>query len=411
MKKFTRVIVLGVIMALFLACLAACNKNDDPVTVIKQVKPEVSYGYTAIGRYDITIDLNSYNYKKMALELVDNQEENTFAYGVQVVGDYVYYFYQYNSRGSIKKYNDYSGEKVVDGPLTVNEKTFYIGLFRVNINTAKCELVYEFTQVYPTTVSETERVYLGEIIDENRMVVQYNGTIKVLDLKEKKITDSVEVFNKETYVTANYFPYYFNEYGDYVVHKGNVMQYYELDGYSFKKHEYTFDTDTLGLIRLQNYIYIYDYVSLVPYYFDLRDDSAVGIDSVIVDWENEGQQPEEGAYFIGGKKYYLNFIADKYLEVFDENQNKLCQIDEAFMMENSKTFNDMKDLWTSEHRSYKAVNFWVENNKLLVGFNAECISGGRTPTYIYEYDVEANKLYYVGYSMSDIGVVLKLHKK
>lgn len=410
MKKFAKFIVLGISMVLLFGCLVACSKEEDPLKIIQEVKPEVSYGYTAIGEYDITIDLNAYNYKSLATKLVENKEEYNHPYGQQLVGDYLYYFYQYNSRGSVKKYNNYIGAEMLNAPLSVNEKTFDVGLFRVNINTAECELVYDFKQVNATSVNETKNPYLGEVIDENVAVFQYNGTINVFDLKEKDIAFTFDAYDKETFKSADRFTYYFNNFGDYVMLSGNVLKYFELDGLSFDFHGFVFNSSTLAAERLLNYLRVYDYVNLKDYYYDLTDDSEVSAETV-AEALRKVQQPQtvEGAYTIGGKQYYLFFSADNYLSVFDENINKLCQLDEEFMKQNSQTFNDLYDLWTGNHYKYKPVNFWVENSKLFVGFNAEYSFGNRTPTYIYEYDIENNKLYYVGFSMSDLDVVLKLH--
>ncbi len=403
MKKLTKFFALTLAVVVLAFTLTACEGASERYARIRKIKPEVSYGYTAIGGNSLTIDYKVYNYQDLACKLVRNKEEYTYLYGQKLAGNYMYFYYQYDSR-RVKKSNN-------------NEQTFDVGLFRVNTNTGKCELVYDFKNASGNVVKNPN---VGAVVDENRTVLDYNGTISIFNLNTLKITDSIEDC-----------PYYVSEFYDYLKFNNNTLYYYELDGYSFKLHRFE-NASGEFVTRWENYIYTSDRGDVWNDCYDLTTDEKIDKDVLLkkmeeVDnkkYEEEYQnRGEEDAYIIGGKKYYLDlydeltiyndskYIRNEYNEIdYNENREVFCVIDEEYFKENSQVFNDLYYLWDKNSREYEVSNFWVIDGKLFVAVSARYLWAAQTPSYVYQCDLENNKVYYVGF-IDNIGYncVLQFH--
>ncbi len=402
MKKLAKFFALTLVVVVFAFTLTACEGASERYARIRKIKPEVSYGYTAVGDHSLTIDYKVYNYQDLACKLVRNKEKNNYPYGQKLAGNYMYFLYEYDSR-MVDKSNY---ERMVD-----------VGLFRVNIKTAKCELVYDFKNV---SVNSAKNVYAGIVVDENRAVLDYNGTISILDLNTIKITNSIEDC-----------PYYISEYYDYLKFNNNTLYYYELDGYSFKLHRFE-NASGEFVTRWENYIYTSNRGDVWNDCFDLTTDERIEKDVLLkkmeeIDnkkYEEEYQnRPEEDYYIIDGKKYYLDlydeltiynegeYIRNEDGEIeYNKNREVLYTIDENFFKENSQVFNDLYYLWDKNPREYEVGNFWVIDEKLYVAVSAGYLWAAQTPSYLYQCDLENNKVYYVGF-IDNVGYncVLQLH--
>ena len=389
-KKLSKFVTLLLSVMVLAIALTGCEVKSERLERIKQIKPEVSYGYTAVGNNSLTIDFKVYNYQKLACELVRNKEENTYPYGQKLAGNYMYFYYQYDSRKTKKGSN--------------NKYVFDVGLFRVNINTAKCELVYDFKSV---SVNASHNPNVGAVVDENRAVLNYNGTISIFNLNTLKITESIEDC-----------PYYLSEFYDYIKFDKNTLYYYELDGYSFKLHKLE-NASGEFVNRFENYIYTSSRGGVWNDCFDLTTNTKIDKDVLLkkmeeVDnkkYEEEYQnRTEEDAYIIDGKKYYLDlydeltiyseseYIRNEYNEIdYNENREVLYTIDEEFLNKNSQVFNDLYYLWDKNPRQYEVNYFWVIDGKLYVAVSASYSWAAQTPSYVYQCDLENNKVYYVGF--------------
>ncbi len=407
MRKAKKVLFLSLCLVFALSCLTACMSGK--YRKLQKVEPEVSYGYTTVSANEIIKDGVVYSYEDMVHKLT-KKSHSTYIVTSRVVGDYYYFFYEYNSH-TVK-------QKTENGN-SYSYHIYDIGLFRVDLNTITCELVYDFKNFYPTgSGSAHPEGHMARFLDDNRIIIQYNGAIQILDFQRGEITDSKEVYDKEEYKADDFFPYHFNEYGDYAVLKDNVVDYYEIDGYTFKLHQYAVDSRSYYVYRLGDLLYTARMVKFDMEYltcYNLKTDEKVDLEVLHEEMEKadaEEPQPdeeEEKLYEIGGKNYYLNHVDKKSLEILDENKNQIIVIDQAYMLKNSKPFVELYDLWTKRHGEYELTYFRVRENKLYFVFEAEYGWGATTPSYSYEYDIENDKVYYVGFG--GVGEYTRFHEK
>lgn len=398
MKKVVKVIVLCLILAVLIGCFCSCETINQRFKRIKQVKSEVDYGYTVVDGRRIIKNNKIYEYEKLVGDIVEYKTEDK-CYYIDTVENYVYVKCEYALHG---RKTDIKNERTID-----------IGLFRINIDTLVCEFVYDFKNVYPT-YRDDYHPYLGTIIDADRMVIQYNGTIKILDLQRKCITYSAKVYDKETFLSTESwdFHYKFNRYGDYIKIVDDILYYYQLDGYKFKFHKFDINYETEWASRFGNYVYTRGYIGNKAEYldcYDLTNNQKVDLDILadeISRYEEEQKrlENEENTYTINGKDYYIDFSFRYQLNLLDNNKNQICCIDANLIAENSKTFVDLWYLWWNTNRlDCEIVDFKVVDDKLFVGFS-DGSSWVRTPTFIFEYDIENGDFKYVGFAYEhDIG--------
>lgn len=394
MKKIKKLLTIGLAVLLTICMsisLSGCTSRKSLYQKINAVEAEVDYGFIAHGCMQTTINQDRYDYEKMAKQLL-KKEIKLYPYGYVTYGDNVYFCYHYDTHGKVR-------EK--DGK-TYNEKTFDVALVRINRTELKAEIVYDFKGIYPTYNYTYVNPRFMSIIDENRAVIQYNGFIQILDLKNSKLTDSIEVYDKNEYRFDAYKTnFYFNSYGDYYVKNGVVLRYYELNGYEFKLHEYDIHADSYYVTRYKNYVYTSNYTNKTNYYdcYDLQTNEPYDVDLLLNRIEEERNSvvtPERKPIQIGENAYFLN-EEDGELIICDSNEQELIRINEAYMLENSAKFNELYKMWHENHEGYSNVDYCVVSGKLFVGFWADYYLTNHTPTYLYEYDIVNDIVKYVGY--------------
>jgi hypothetical protein len=195
------------------------------------------------------------------------------------------------------------------------------------------------------------------------------------------------------------------------VRKGEVLRYYELDGYEFKLHEYAINADSYYVERYKNYVYTSEFTNERVYYdcYDLQTNESYDVESVldmIEEEKNSSVTPERKPISIGKNDYFLN-EEDGELIICNTSKQEIVRINEAYMLENSVKFNELYDLWHKDHRGYSNIDYCVVDGKLFIGFWAEYYLTNHTPTYLYEYDIVNGVSKYVGYIDSEgIGELL-----
>ncbi|MBE5730898.1 MAG: hypothetical protein E7350_02995 [Clostridiales bacterium] len=389
------------IIAIFLCImlcmfLTACDYRQNLRNKINKVKPEVDYGFTSYTAGYLIKDNVYYDFDEMTKKLLIKERSfhsSDHSYNHKLIDNYAYFYYKYDSHGGIKRDRDNK---------SYNNYTFDVALVKVNITDITCEIVYKFENVYPTNNYEYGDPHFSFVVDKNRAVVQYNGYIQILDLNNKVITDSIEVYDKEAYRVDPYKNnFYFNSYGDYYVKNGDSLRYYELDGYNFKLHEYKINPDSSHVSRYKNYVYTRNYTNKANYFecYDLENDSSYDVNIVLsmIDEENNASANlEEDLIQVGEEFYYIN-IDDGNILIDDSSKNNIICINEEYMLKKSAAFNKLYNMWNKKHDGYSNVDYYVTDNKLFLGFYAEYYIGNHTPMYIYEYDIKSDSVKYVGY--------------
>lgn len=388
---FLKKIIYSILIIFSGVFLVSCDSRQSLLDKISEVKPEVDYGFTSYGPGGVVINNEYYDFVEMAEKLLGKKCE-LYPYGYKMVDDNSYFYYQYDSHGSVKYVDDHS----------YNYKTFDVALVKANITNLTCEIIYKFENVYPVYNFEYVNPNFSLVVDDDRAVVQYNGNIQILDLNNKVITDSIEVYDKDAYrFDGNKLNFYFNSYGDYYIKQGEILHYYELSGYKFKLHEYKINEGSYYVKRYSDYVYTSNSTNTMEYYdcYDLTDDKKCDVNVVLEMLEEEKNASilaAEAPLLIGGNSYYID-VFDGNLNIMDKNKENIICINENYMCENSEIFNQLYDMWDSNHRGYTNVEYYVTDNKLFIGFYAEYLVANHTPMYIYEYDIINDNVKYVGY--------------
>lgn len=408
MKKFGKILIMNLSIFFAAVSFAACADYTRVWEETADIPSEVSYGYTIEGTLSISKDNEIYYYQDMVREIISGKYESYEPYikNQGTFGGYVYFLAFYRTDPQID-----------------------VGLFRVNKETIECEFVHDFKHVYqvgPYKAYQFARYV--KIIDADRAVFQYNGTIQILDLRSKEISDSVEVYDKEEFAgSTKTFRYGFNRYGDYEKPVNNKLYYYQLDGFDFVLHEYDI-TDYSTIVRWKNYVYTYklEYDNSTHKYetryyecFDITDDSNVDLNILIAEIEDaqkqEEQEPEQTNKFsvIGGEKYCIKRY-DKVIDISDENENPLLSLDLEYVSEHSETFESIEKEWVEIGgvNEFEINGVTVCEGKLFIGFRASFFYYMSTPAYLFEYDIAKDVFYYVGrYAAYGDLCTLSLHNK
>lgn len=398
MKSFKKVAIITVAAILVLCCCASCSSGSK-YKKLREVKPEVSYGYTVVGDHSVSKDCYVYYYSGLAKDII-KKSSDTYVYGQRLFGNKMYFRYRYGKG-----------------------KNHSVALFCVDVDTAVCELIYDFKNVYPTSYYGQSHPSVGTVFDSNRMLVQYNGQLQILNLQTKQIVYTADVYDKEEYTDKDswVFPYGFSsEFGDYKgIIDGNKLRYYELKGYEYVLHEYEVETDEnkprTYVDREGNYVYTYrrsgdgyEYADC----FDITTNEAVEIDELIKKLEEDKEPPasepeQEDIYEIDGTRCKIK--KSHGVEIYDEEDNLIQRINISYMNRNSKPFNDLYYLYSKDVSGYYVTGFHVVDGKLFIGFvSTYGWDDYTTPIYIYEYSISEDKIYYVGFSESGLSD-LRLH--
>ncbi len=396
-------ILLIVCFVLLFSYLESCNDNTEKLNRIKQVQSEVSYGYTAYDGNSFMKDGEIYYFQELAYKIIGKKCKN-YIYDGGFTENYKYFFYEYGSHKNYLKNSD--GKRI-------NFITSDVALFCVDMENISCKLVYDFKNVYPIGYKGSQPD-IGDVLDENRMLLHYNGIYQILDLQSGQIVYSAELYEKEDYVNYQSIPFQTDFSHNFYRPNGAVLEYYEIDGYSIKKHLYTITPDCL-ISRTGNYIYTFhlksgsgsSLISERYEFFECYDltngneiELSVLIDRLQEEWDKSHVYNEKEKHIVDGKMYYFEHLSD-FLKIYDENQNLIVTIDENFMRKNSPVFNDLYDLWVEKHDKYELFYFEVLKEKLFVRFDAKYSMGRTTPVYVYEYDIKNNQIFYVGFFPGD----------
>ncbi|MGN0812939.1 MAG: hypothetical protein ACI4MQ_05500 [Candidatus Coproplasma sp.] len=356
---------------------------------LEKVSPETDYGYTVVGADSFVHNRKRYSLKK----LVNDKYKKNFSYisELKTFGDSLYFLGVYDSRkNSHWDTGDYW--------------TYDVAIFRLDWNTLQiAEEVYDFkniTSIYKDSGYDSNPDF-GDIISYDRAVMRYNGALHILDLQQKEVIYSVDVSAK--LAERKYSGHNLNN-GDFYIHTGDYLYYYEYEKDCFALHEYESTKNFSSIERLENYVYTYSYDTydhtkkVYRDCFNLTTDESVTAEDIkTLDTQKESEQALNNKFVLQGNTYSIK-LGTEGLEILSDT--KTVTIDEAFMLEHSQKFVELYDFWIKNHSVYKLVDWTVTEEKIFVGFSADYGFGSKTPTYIYEYDPLTESVYYVGFSTS-----------
>lgn len=387
MRKL-KILLFVCLSALLLCGTTGCSINDMLYKKLEKVAPETDYGYTVVGRDSFVQNCKPYFLKNL---VSDKYKKNCSYFSVlKTFGDSSYFFGVYDSR----KNSDLD---------TGDYWTYDVAIFRLDWNTLQiAEEVYDFKNISPLFKHPDgydSSPDFGNIISNDRAVVRYNDTLHILDLQKKEIIYSIDV--SENYAERRYSGYNL-ENGDFYIHTGEYLYYYEYEKDCFTLHEYESTKNYSGIERLDNYVYTYSYDTydhtkkVYCDCFDLTTDERVNSEDIqVLATQKEAEQALNNSYVLQGNTYSITLVGDG-LEI--SSDTKAVTINEEYMMEHSRKFVELYDFWFKNHNGYKLFDWTVTEEKIFVGFSADYGFGSKTPTYIYEYNPLTEAVYYVGFS-------------
>lgn len=413
MRKNRVYIILFVLLFLSLVGCSDCS-NKERYERISKVDSEVDYGYIFIDARGFFVNKDRYDYLSMVKAKLSGNQENIY-YGVDI-GSKHYSLYHYKTHGKVQTVNNRAE----------NGLTFDVALVEFDVLTCDCEIIYEFKDVYPTYNYSYGEPYIIRWADETTCIFQYNGLLQVFDLTTKSIINSYDVYNKEDYRTCEYFPYSFNEFYDFYHYENGILYYYEYKNRGYVLHEFSASSDTYYIGRKENYIYTYRYIGgfidnkyyAYRYYdcYDLRDGQRMSEEFMadLVKSDNNGQPSiENNTFTVNGKEY--NYIIENtsstsrdkvVLKIFD-GDTLVVTIDNEYMLENSVAFNQLFYLWDERISYYNCASIEIVENKIFILFESNSYSWLQlSPLFVYEYDIEQDKIYYVGYGSNYLPTII-----
>ncbi len=410
MKKWKALTTLC-LTAMFLLCSSGCflTRNYQ----IQKEEPEVDYGYMTISTKTISKDRKIYSIEDMLTEFYKKTFDGDILES-QIFGDTMYLVVKTDSR-------------LHDEGEETQHWAFDVSLLFLDLN-ALCitEEAYSFSDISRVPIEKWSDThpYFTDIIDENRMVMKFNNAIHVFNIQQKKITCSIDVYNDERFQNINTYNT-FTSNGNIIVQSEKWLHYYELTGNTFTLHEFEKEPTSTAYLR-GNYIYTYAFpygYNDAIYYdcFDVTTDERVDDKTFLTlreEWKATDKANNETEkmpldYTIDGKTYQIKHAEDNsHLEITDQISKSVI-LNEAFMLENSEKFNTLYHVWKKNPPPYTVTNFKIVDDKLFVGFSYDYSFfglGSGVPTYIYEYNPETHKVYYVGFCDGNIDS-LRIYKE
>lgn len=367
--------------------MSSCDDyRSDLREKISSVEPEVDYSFISINERSFMNGRVCYEYEKMAYEII-KKKCDLYIYKQKLVGDNMYFYYQYNSYFKLKK---------LDGKICKYE-TFDVALFKVNITNANCQLIYDFKDLYPEKVETGVNPEFSFVVDDDRAVALYNGYIQVLDIKNKEIVDSIYFYDKENISHQPLYDFCFNEYGDFYIKNTNSFLYYKLDGYKYELHEFEMNSETRYISRIDNFVYTSCSSNEILNCYDLTTNEPYDVEQlkILIDRNKVSNDNDEDFIEVNNEKYCITQSSEGV--VISDSKNEIVRtINEEYMIKNSEKFNELYSMWDSIHRGYHA-SYYITDNKLFVGFFAHYNWANTTPLYVYEHDILSGTTKYVGF--------------
>lgn len=394
MKRVTLLLIMTILSTL----LIGCSKEPQYYERISTVDKEVEYGYIAYNDRAITNDFVVSNFLDEATKLVKDKNKS-YVYGEYYTDNYIYYLYQYDGH---KPLYQSSSDKT-------NKYRFDVGLFRASIVSGNVELLYDFKNVYPIYEYDYSNPHIyTNLVDDNYLAFSYNGKLEIFDLEERKIIYTKELHEQKAYVNAPSYPYRTNTYGDHYAIIDNVLHYnkYNQTDYSYK----TFDVDNrASVIRYGDIIFIYQYEASKKVYtnaFDLNSGDDVNLDWALYYMEAFEEEHKDESGLIAQEFIYKN-VKYNYeissqgdsITIKDSEDNVIFYTNTDNMKNDNEAYKKLSMLWVKNREVLpKPTKIMTIDDKLFIIFKADHQWGHYgQPTYIYECDLDNNKIRYVGY--------------
>lgn len=373
------------------SCVSQGQQNR--INRVKEVAPEVNYGYQIIDLNYIMKNYDIFDYSDEAYKIIKNKNE-IYPYDQIQTKDYMYFQYEYDRKGS-----------VIRGERSLNNFTLDIALFRVDFNSCEFDLLYDFKNVYPTYNYTYTKQSVYSLYSDDILLFHYNGKLQVFDADKKEIISTYDnAYDHVKYRTCEFFPYGYvtNTNGDYAGIVDDKFYYFELLDNKYIYHKFDISTRTPYKYRYENYVYTAKSNGEPLECFDLTDNSRVDIEElqkILDEIPKEENPPEEYSDILEINSIQYKYKHDKSELVIKNYLDKpILTINHKFMLEN-QSFKELLTKYTNDSDSeYEIYRFFVQDSKLFVVLCND-YRLGTTPAYIFEIDLLNKKAFYVGFAL------------
>ena len=396
MKKLVIIVMLFIVSLMSISCQTQRERYER----IDFILPEVEYGYITYTEYNLTKNFEHITFRTEVEKIIGKKFNNTLSpYHAEITENYIYYLAEYKKRN----------RDIFNRHPENNQHIFDIALFRTNIYSMETELLYRFNAVYPTYLYRySEQNTYFKIKDDQYLLFHYNGKIELFDIQLKEVIYEEEIYDDEkAYVNSENYPYRVNEYGDFYGIIDDTLFFYHYTGTAFHLMEFP-ALESAYLERFGDYLILSEHGSsnVNTFAYNIEQSAAVDIETALDYMESIEDSPEQPDY-----DFILNEKAYEYSEFYGEMT--ISQIDSEFevvityetMMEQNAAFKAISESWNSHALTrFDPISILIEDERLFIIFmNTEF--GGKKPAFIFEYDLETQTSYYVGYHYGDHSLI------
>ncbi len=407
-KPLTKVVLLFyVVLTIF--CAASCSAGASGK--LKQISSDVDYDFVIFNRDNLVINGVHYDINELARKISGKKNRNYIKFSV-LIGDFLYYSYEYGSRRGIFGNGD--------------DNTFKedVALFKTNLKTAETKLLYDFKKAVPRGrySSDTD---ICRYADDKTFVFVYNGDLLVFDLETESVTQTLQFYDKDVFKNLKYKNVYRNEYGDYYYMLGDgVLRYAEYRDGKLIDHSFTVDEKSGYVKRFGDYVYTSRYIKDLTYdyynCYNLKTEEATDRDALLdivkqheeqirknleQEKEEEEREKDEKEYFTVGDKTYYCERDDNYgynrgrIIIKNENDETLYEIDGEYAAANNPKYSGLFNAYRENCDGTGAyVGAETYKNRLFISFSYDFgLYGGHTADMIFEFNPENGNLSYVTY--------------
>ena len=417
MKRRLFKTILLVVLAVFSFSLSACEQLNF-TEKLDLIAPDADYGFSIYNNRYLVIDGAHYELENLAYDVVKEKDGSQEVYGATVCGGNMYYLYQYSAK---KDNGSASSATVSDGSSSGNRYRFGVALLKTNLENAETKLIYDFKNVYPHH-NERATPHVMQAIDKDTFAFIYNGKISVFDVQTEEITQTIDFYDKEAFITEdNDVKLKVNKFNDFYYLSGGTLSYaeYKSESKEYVKHDFVADEKSFYVDRFGNYVYTYSFIGASEgnaYYncYDLATKEAkdhVFLTELIKKREEQEKditererleqeirlREERSKITVDGKVYRVQERSDGELEIINEAGETVFTIDEEYATKNNEKITQLFNVFFNcENGLHADFRFKVFDNRLFVIFSRNTFLL-RLPNFIFELDPAANDLKYVTY--------------
>lgn len=399
-KRLFKFFLLSMV-SMLLFCSAACASAT--LEKLNKIISDVNYDYILFNRDYIVINGTHYDVNDLAYR-GSKKKNRTYIYCSAVIGDSLYYLYEYSNTQSLFNNSENNTHK------------FCVALFKTNLETTETQLVYDFKNVIPRGLWQYSFPDVWQIIDNDTFIFSYNGVLSVFDVKTQTIKETLRFYDKEVFRNLKYEDIWFKRNGDCFYHlKDGNLKYAEFKNGRYIDHSFKIDKESFYISRFENYIYTSRYIggSGEPYKYyncyDLETEEEKDQEFLMEIVEKAKQREEqeksqqqeikdEQSITVGDKTYYYTYD-DNQVTITKETGETIYEIDSKYASLNNPKFVELFAVYFNyTDVAYADVStVKIFNNKMYIAFSHNIMMWGSTPQMIFEFDIESGNLYYLTY--------------